>query len=111
MSTIRSRIRWEMSVQPSFTRSTSVKPPVCRVAKLINHSRCQPGPSPAKSSGPKVRLARTSTDDGVRWNTCSSAAEVARCGIAWTAVAPVPMMPTRLSANPVIGAPAASPPV
>ena len=34
-----------MSVQPSLTRSSSVKPPVCSVVKFISHSRCQPGSS------------------------------------------------------------------
>ena len=42
-STIRSRIRLEMSVQPSLTRSSSAKPPVWESAKFSNHFRCHPG--------------------------------------------------------------------
>ena len=73
-STIRSRIRCEMSVQPSFTRSSSAKPPVCSVAKFTSHFCCHPGSSVANHSGSIGWLLRTSTDDGVRWNTYSSCA-------------------------------------
>ena len=71
---------------------------------------CQPGWSDAAHSGSVSRLLRTSTDDGVRWNTNSSLADAPRCGMHWMAVAPVPMMPTRLSASPV-RLPVESPPV
>ena len=40
---IRSRIRCEMSVQPSFTRSSSANPPVWRAVKFTSHRCCQPG--------------------------------------------------------------------
>ena len=60
---------------------------------------CQPGSSVANQSGSIGWLLRTSIDDGVRWNTYSSPASRARCGMHCTAVAPVPMMPTRLSAE------------
>ena len=65
----RSRIRLEMSVQPSWTRSSSAKPPVCKVAKLVSHFCCQPGPSEAYHSGSIGWLLRTSMLDGVRWKT------------------------------------------
>jgi hypothetical protein len=38
-----------------------------------------------------------SMDDGVRWKTYSSLAAAPRFGTIWTALAPVPMMPTTLS--------------
>jgi len=66
---------------------------------------------PANHSGSIGALARTSTEDGVRWNTSSEPQARARCGTHCTAVAPVPMMATRLSASLESGAPAASPPV
>ena len=43
------------------------------------------------------RWSRTSIVDGVRWNTYSSLTTFANSGMTCTAVAPVPMMPTRLS--------------
>ena len=48
-------------------------------------------------AGSVGRLPRTSTVDGVRWKTSSCFTDLARCGTHWIAVAPVPMMPTRLS--------------
>ena len=48
------------------------------------------------SSGVVARWSRTSIVDGVRWNTYRCPATLASSGIAWTAVAPVPMMPIRL---------------
>ena len=69
---------------------------------------CQPGSSVANHSGSIGWLLRTSIDDGVRWNTYSSCASRASGGMHCTAVAPVPMMPTRLSARFVIGAPVGS---
>ena len=107
----RSRTRMAMSVQPSLTRSSSANPPVCSVAKFSSHSFCQPGSSPANHAGSISWLLRTSIDDGVRWNTKSSRASRPSGGMHCTAVAPVPMMPTRLSARSVMGVPAASPPV
>jgi hypothetical protein len=66
-------MRLAMSVQPSCTRSSSAKPPVCRVAKLSSQRCCQPGASVANQSGSiGRRLLRTSIDDGVRWKTNSS---------------------------------------
>lgn len=80
--------------------------------KFSSQRRCQPGVAiDANHSGSVGRLSRTSTDDGVRWNTCSEPQDRARCGTHCTAVAPVPMMPTRLSASRDIGAPSESPPV
>ena len=43
---------------------------------------------------------RTSTDDGVRWNTVRWPAASARWGTICTAVAPVPMTATRFPARP-----------
>ena len=101
-----------MSVQPSCTRSSSAAPPAWLAVKFSSQRCCQPGVAiPANQSGSIGWLSRTSTEDGVRWNTYSSRASLARCGTHWTAVAPVPMMPTRLSASLSIGAPAESPPV
>jgi hypothetical protein len=80
------------------------------VVKLSIRSRCQPGFSDLTQSGSVGRLLRTSTDDGVRWNTYSSFAPAPRCGTHCTAVAPVPMMPTRLSAS-LVRPPDGSPPV
>ena len=111
LATMRSRMRWAMSVQPSFTRSSSAKPPVCRVVKFMSHLACQPGSRSSNQSGSMGWLLRTSIDDGVRWNTYSSPAARARCGMHCTAVAPVPMMPTRLSASFSMRAPLGSPPV
>ena len=64
-----SRMRLEMSVQPSFTRSSSANPPVCRVTKFISHFCCQPSPNVANHSGSMGWLLRMSMDDGVRWKT------------------------------------------
>ena len=89
------------SVQPSLTRSTSKRPPEITVVKLCMRSRCQPGCRLLTQSGSVGRSLRTSTDDGVRWKTNNSFAPSPRCGTHCTAVAPVPMMPTRLSARPV----------
>ena len=95
-----------MSVQPSCTRSSSAAPPAWLAVKFSSQRCCQPGVAiPANQSGSIGWLPRTSTEDGVRWNTYSSRASLARCGTHWTAVAPVPMMPTRLSASLSIGAP------
>ena len=110
--TTRSRMRCEMSVQPSFTRSSSAKPPVCSVAKLMSHFRCQPG----SSVGEPLRIDRVVVADVDRRRRALEHEELAArparaCGMHCTAVAPVPMMPTRLSASFVIGAPAGSPPV
>ena len=72
----------------------------------------QPGVATvANQSGSIGALLRASTDDGVRWNTCRLPAQRARCGTHCTAVAPVPMIATRLSASRSIGAPEGSPPV
>ena len=65
----------------------------------------------ANHFGSMGALARTSTEDGVRWKTSSSLQARARCGTHCTAVAPVPMMATRLSPSFARGAPSGSPPV
>ena len=99
-----------MSVQPSMTRSCSAKPPEVSSVKFSIRSRCHPGPSDAAHDASVGRFARTSMEEGVRWKTNSSPAEAATWGTTWTAVAPVPMMPTRLSARPS-SPPFESPPV
>ena len=63
--------------------------------------RCQPDSNDFAQSGSVGRFARTSIDDGVRWNRYSCFALAPTCGTHCTAVAPVPMMPTRLSFRPV----------
>ena len=90
-----------MSVQPSSTRSSASGMPDTRLLKFSMRRSCQPGSRLAAHSGSVGRLSRTSIDDGVRWNTYSCCAPAPRCGTHCTAVAPVPMMPTRLSARPV----------
>src|SRR6266702_965227 len=103
---IRARIRRAMSVQPSCTRSTSAAPPAWLAVKFSSQRCCHPGvATPANQPGSIGWLSRASTEDGVRWNTYSSRASLARCGTHWTAVAPVPMRPTRLSASLSITAP------
>jgi hypothetical protein len=54
---------------------------------------------------------RTPTVEGVRWKTTSSFAHLATSGTIWIAVAPVPMIPTRLSRSFVRFGCEASPPV
>jgi hypothetical protein len=106
------RIRRERSVQPSMTRSSSVMPPVWLAVKFSSQRCCQPGVAiSANHAGSVGWLLRTSTEDGVRWKTYSSLHARARWGTHWTAVAPVPMMATRLSASFSSGAPDGSPPV
>ena len=109
--TMRSRTRVAMSVQPSCTRSSSAKPPVWSVAKFMSHFACQPGSRLSNQAGSIGWLLRTSIDEGVRWNTKSSLASRPSGGMHCTAVAPVPMMPMRLSASFVMGAPFGAPPV
>ncbi|CAB5027408.1 unannotated protein [freshwater metagenome] len=91
------------SVHPSFTRSCSGWTPVTAWVKLTIRSACQPGGWDVNHSTSVGALLRTPTADGVRWNTNSSFAVFASCGTACTAVAPVPMMPTRLSRRLTIG--------
>ena len=62
-------------------------------------SLCHPGSRAAAHEGSVGLFPRTSMEEGVRWNTNSWPAEAATCGMTCTAVAPVPMMPTRLSPN------------
>ena len=88
-----------MSVQPSWTRSTSAAPPVWRTAKFISQSDCQPASREANHARSMGRLARTSMADGVRWKTYSSPASRATTGTTWTAVAPVPMTAMRRPAG------------
>ena len=90
-----------MSVQPSSTRSSDSGMPDTRLLKFSIRRSCQPGSRLAAHSGSVGRLSRTSIDDGVRWKTNNSFAPAPTCGTHWTAVAPVPMMPTRLSARPI----------
>ena len=99
-----------MSVQPSLTRSSSCWPPVTSTLKFVILRCCQPGERDFAHSGSVGLLPRTSMDDGVRWKTWSSFAVPPRCGTHCTAVAPVPMMPTRLSAS-LCRLPFESPPV
>jgi hypothetical protein len=109
---IRLRYRRDRSVQPSITRSSSATPPAWLAVKLSSQRCCQPGVAiSANQSGSVGALARTSTELGVRWNTKSASQARARSGTHCTAVAPVPMMATRLSPRRSIGAPAGSPPV
>ena len=89
-----------MSVHPSITRSSPAMPPEVSTVKFSILRRCQPGSREDAQEGSVGRLARTSMDEGVRWKRKSCAAEAATCGTTWTAVAPVPMMPTRLSCRP-----------
>ena len=110
---ILARIRRARSVQPSLTRSSSgITIAVCVAVKFSSQRCCQPGVAiSANHPGSVGRLSRTSTEDGVRWKTYSSLHACARWGTHCTAVAPVPMIATRLSASPSIGAPSGSPPV
>ena len=78
--------------------------------KLSMRRCCQPGFSVAAHSGSVGRLPRTSTDDGVRWKTYSCFADCAEVRHALHRVAPVPMMPTRLSRK-LRQVPVESPPV
>ena len=64
---------------------------------LARRSACQPGSSVAAHAGSVSQSSRTSIDDGVRWKMYSSLLFSPSPGTAWTAVAPVPMMPTTLS--------------
>ena len=90
-----------MSVQPSITRSSSWKPPDTRMLKLSIRCLCQPCLSDLAQPGSVSRFARTSIDDGVRWNTYSCSAVSPTCGTHCTAVAPVPITATRLPRRPV----------
>ncbi len=78
--------------------------------KLSIRRCCQPASRLAAQSGSVGRLSRTSIDEGVRWKTKSSPAPAPRCGTHCTAVAPVPITPTRLPARPV-SPPSEVPPV
>jgi len=58
-------------------------------------------PRPTRSTPTEVSmLLRSKTTRGVRWKTCRLAATAATGATHCSAVAPVPMMPTRLSASP-----------
>ena len=91
------------SVHPSWTRLRSGFSPVTAEVKLRIRSSCQPGSRPWNHSTSVGALARTPTADGVRWNTNTSFAARASWGTNWIEVAPVPMIPTRLSASPSMG--------
>ena len=104
-----SRIPPSRSVQPSCTRSSSKGSPEMTAVKLSIRSRCQPGRRLSTQASSVGRSLRTATTDGVRWKTYSSSAARPRWGTHWMAVAPVPMMPTRLSARP--GRPSSAAPV
>src|SRR5689334_2435859 len=109
---ILSRTRREISVQPSWTRSSWADPRVWLSAKFSSQRCCQPGVAiDVNHSGSIGRLPLVSTDDGVRWNTYSALQARDRCGTHCTDVAPVPMTATRLPASLSIGAPDGSPPV
>ena len=56
-------------VQASATRSSSDCPPAVSIWKLRIRLRCQPGCNALAHCESVGRLARTSTDDGVRWKT------------------------------------------
>jgi len=77
--------------------------PVTAAVKLTMRSQCHPGFWLLNQASSVGALLRTPTGDGVRWKTKSSWAASARRGTAWIEVAPVPMMPTRLSFRLVIG--------
>ena len=99
-----------MSVQPSPTRSSGSGMPLTRLLKLSIRRFCQPGCSDAAHSASVGRSLRTSMLLGVRWNTYRCFAAAPRCGTHCTAVAPVPMTPTTLSAS-RSSPPVLSPPV
>ena len=92
-----------ISVQPSCTRSTSGRAPVTAWVKLTIRSLCHPGGRLRYHSTSVGCWLRTPTALGVRWKTKSSSATRASWGTTCTAVAPVPMMPTRLPTSPSIG--------
>ena len=68
---IRSRMRRARSVQPSMHQILVGEcPPAGLAVKFSSQRCCQPGVAiAANHSGSIGRLSRTSTDDGVRWNT------------------------------------------
>ena len=79
--------------------------------KFSLRSRCQPRSSVVANSSSVGRSPRTPTAAGVRWNTYNCFDDSANGGIAWIALAPVPMMPTTLSASPVMRGSSCDPPV
>eukprot|EP01047_Picozoa_sp_COSAG01_P051156 COSAG01_NODE_5244_length_4388_cov_6.643740_6_plen_229_part_00 len=108
-------MRFVRSVQPSFTRSCSpgLARPVFTATKFSIHRVCQPGSvatSAANWWGSVGVFPRTSTLEGVRWNTSSSLHAAAKCGMHCTEVAPVPTIATRLSPSRSSGAAMAQPP-
>ena len=58
-----------MLVQASATRSSSTWPPAVRIWKFSMRRRCHPGCNALPTRDLWAQLARTSTDDGVRWKT------------------------------------------
>ncbi|CAB4802050.1 unannotated protein [freshwater metagenome] len=75
--------------------SSGCWPHTARV-KFLMRSPCQPGFKLLNQFSSVGACPRYPTNAGVRWNTKSSSAASASRGTTCTAVAPVPMMPTRL---------------
>ena len=97
--------------QLSSTRSTSTARPSITAWKFSLRSRCQPGRKLAAKSSVVGWLPRTPTAPGVRWNTYRCCDDSASGGMAWMALAPVPMIPTTLSASFVMWVSSGPPPV
>ena len=99
--------RWVSShsarVHPSSTMSTAGWAPVTASVKLMIRSCCHPGAWLRYQASSVGAWPRTPTAAGVRWKTKTSPAVLASSGTTCTAVAPVPMMPTRLPASFSIG--------
>ena len=98
------------TVQPSPTRSSCARSPASWAVKLSTRRCCHPGVRLAAQAASVGLLSRGSTEDGVRWNTYRCCADSASGGTHWIAVAPVPMIPTRLSRSRTSGS-VALPPV
>ena len=98
-----------MSVQPSATMSSGSSMPDMMLLKLSDRARCHPGVSDFAHAASVGRLSRGSIEEGVRWKTVRCFAALARCGMAWTAVEPVPTIATDLSRRAAMGSPGAPP--
>ena len=81
----------------SPTRFFSGWAPVTDWVKFSMRSFCQPGSRLLNHSMSVGPWLRTPTEDGVRWKTRRSLADLATAGTTCTAVAPVPITPTTLS--------------
>ena len=86
------------------------EPPAWLAVKFSSQRCCQPGvATSANQSGSMGWLSRTSTDGRRALEHVQFPGVPGQVRHDWTAVAPVPMSPTRLPASPVIGAPAGDP--